>query len=410
MKLKDFLTEKGYSLEGKSAEELAGIYNEYNEAIRKALEEKVEAKASKDDINALKSELINSQNEQTTKLNEVLKAHGIAIKQVLEGSKAKAQKSLKDLVAEQKESLEKLQAGDQSARLTLKVAGTMLAGANITGGNVPQAQRLPMFNDLPLTPRNAILAYVTNRSASSNLIEWVDKRNRDGAAGMVAEGAAKPQADFDFVVESAKVKKVAAFIKVSTEMLNDIPFMQSAINDELREIVSYKLADQVLAGDNTGENLKGVLTAATAWAAGAFATAITTPNTYDVLKTAIVQAQEAGYNPNVIMLNPSDKAKMEMTKSTQAEYVNGQFLFMGIPVVANSALTADNFLVYDVRAVELFMWENFNITVGYENDDFTKNLVTIIGELRAANVISTNKSAGIIKGVISTAKTAITKA
>lgn len=410
MKMNEWLTEKGYNLEGKSADELATIHNEYNDAVRAELEAKMEAKASKEDINELKAELMNAQTTQLKQLNEALKAQGVAIKAIAEGEKKVGEKSLKDLVLEQKESLEKLKAGDQGARFTIKAAGTMLASTNITGGNVPQAQRVAGFNELPLTPMNSILAYVTNRQAASNLVEWVEKRNRDGAAGMVAEGAAKPQADFDFVVESAKMKKVAAFIKVSTEMLNDIPFMQSAINDELRQIVSYKLAEQVLSGDNTGENLKGVLTAATAWAAGAFATSIVTPNTYDVIKTAVVQAQEAGYNPNVIMLNPADKAKMEMTKSTQGEYVNGQFLFMGIPVVANSKLTADNFLVYDQAALELYMWEAFNITVGYENDDFTKNLVTIIGELRAATVISTNKAAGIVKGVISTAVTALTKA
>jgi len=58
----------------------------------------------------------------------------------------------------------------------------------------------------------------------------------------------------------------------------------------------------------------------------------------------------------------------------------------------------------------MYTWENFNIEVGYENDDLTKNLVTMVGELRACNVISTNKSKAIVYGDLATAQTAITKA
>ena len=47
------------------------------------------------------------------------------------------------------------------------------------------------------------------------------------------------------------------------------------------------------------------------------------------------------------MLNPADYALMLMTKSTDAVYVNGQFLFMGVAVIENAGLTAGKFLVYD---------------------------------------------------------------
>ena len=62
------------------------------------------------------------------------------------------------------------------------------------------------------------------------------------------------------------------------------------------------------------------------------------------------------------------------------------------------------------NAVELYNWENFNIEVGYDGNDLTKNLVTMVGELRACNVISTNKAKAIVYGNIATAITAITKA
>ena len=281
---------------------------------------------------------------------------------------------------------------------------------NYSGGDYVQAQRLPLFNDLPLTPINNVLAYVSSRNASSPFIEWVDKRNRDGQADYTGEGLLKNQVDFDFVIESTKVQKITAFVKVSREMLNDVSYMRGAINDELRTVVLDKLALEVLEGAGGSTAIEGIVTKATAYSAGDFAGAVQDPNTFDVLRTALTQISLEGYSANVIMLNPADYALMLMTKGTDAVYVNGQFLFMGVPVVENAGLTAGKFLVYDRSAVELYNWENFNIEVGYDSDDLTKNLVTMVGELRACTVMSTNKAKAIVYGDLATAKTAITKA
>ena len=193
-------------------------------------------------------------------------------------------------------------------------------------------------------------------------------------------------------------------------MLNDVSYVRSAIDQNLRAVVFDKLAAEVLGGAGGASAINGITTAATAWAAGDFGLSIPTPNTYDVLRTALTQITLAGYSANVIVLNPADYGLMLMTKTSEGAYVDGQFLFMGVPVIQNAALTADKFLVYNTGAVEMYMWEDFNIEIGYENDDLTKNLITMVGELRACNVISTNKSAGIVYGTITSAKTALTKA
>ena len=81
---KKFLEEKGVDvskLEEKSAEELAGLYNEFNEKKRTELEAAIEAKASKEDIAKMEASIKEAQTEQLKQLNEVLKDHGIVIKQ-----------------------------------------------------------------------------------------------------------------------------------------------------------------------------------------------------------------------------------------------------------------------------------------------------------------------------------------
>ena len=411
MKFKEFLAQKELTNEkfveleaGKQAE----LYNEYNDAKMKAIDLAIEQKASKEDIDGLKSEFSKGLVEQQKALNSALKEMGVAIKSVIP-AKEKGEVSLKDLMNAKSEDFAKLKEDTGAkVKMSVKAVGNMTTG-NYSGGDYVQAQRLPLFNDLPLTPINNVLAYVSQRNASSPLIEWVDKRNREGVANYTAEGTLKNQVDFDFVIESTKVQKITAFVKVSREMLSDVPYMRGAVNDELRTVVLDKLATEVLAGAGGTTAINGIITASTAWSAGGFALAVSNPNTFDVLRTALTQISLEGYSANVIMLNPQDYALMLMTKGTDATYVNGQFLFMGIPVVENAGLSADKFLVYDRNAVELYNWENFNIEVGYDGDDLTKNLVTMVGELRACNVISTNKAKAIVYGTISTAVTAITK-
>jgi hypothetical protein len=72
-------------------------------------------------------------------------------------------------------------------------------------------------------------------------------------------------------------------------------------------------------------------------------------------------------------------------------------------------MTAGNFLVGDMTKAHLRMREDMNIQVGYVNDDFTKNLVTILCEARAVSFIKANDAPAFVKGVIATCITAITK-
>ena len=60
MKFNEFLVEKSITVEqftAKGAEEMAALYNEYNEKTNEALNNAIEAKATKEDIDSLKSEL-----------------------------------------------------------------------------------------------------------------------------------------------------------------------------------------------------------------------------------------------------------------------------------------------------------------------------------------------------------------
>ena len=87
-KFEKFLEIKGITTEqftAKTADELAGLYNEYNDIQATELKSLVDGKATPEDIDKAVSELRDSQMEQMKNLNEALKEIGLAIKADKEG-------------------------------------------------------------------------------------------------------------------------------------------------------------------------------------------------------------------------------------------------------------------------------------------------------------------------------------
>ena len=371
-----------------------------------------------------KAELIEAMSkvkELETKGEEVatLKANleEVALK-VLEletkGSNKEQTETLKSVLEAKKDELSAMkEKSGSSVQFTLKAAGTMALSTNTTG-QIPQAERESGITRI--VRRNPfILELVNVGTIMSNVWEWVEQKNADGGAAMTAEGAAKSQADFDLVVASANVKKVTAYIKVTKEMLDDVELMRSEIDQELTELINLKIDDQLLNGTGLTVNLTGITTNATAWAAGAFAIAIPTPTKWDVLRTAINQVRVNLFEPNYIVMHPTDVTAMELSKDTTGQYVMPPFaaldgtIVSGIRVVANTGVTIDNFLVGDFSKAGVRFKEGLTINVGYENDDFTKNLVTILAEARLVQRVKSNHYGAFVKGVFSTAITALTK-
>jgi len=391
------------------------------EEVIKALGEKIDAmkeqSVSKAELIQLMSEVaaLKSQGENV----DALKANveEIALK-VLEletkGVPSQVEETLKSILDSKKEELSAMKdRSGASVQFTMKAAGTMALSTNVTG-QVPQAERESGITRI--VRRNPFILQLVNvGTIMSNVWEWVEQKNPDGGAAMTAEGAAKSIADFDLVVASANVKKVTAYIKVTKEMLDDVELMRSEIDQELTELINLKIDDQLLNGTGLTVNLTGITTNATAWAAGTFALAIPTPTKWDALRTAINQVRVNLFEPNYIVMHPSDVTAMELSKDSTGQYVMPPFaaldgtIVSGIRVVANTGVTIDKFLVGDFTKSGVRFKEGLTINVGYENDDFTKNLVTILAEARLVHRVKSNHYGAFVYGDFSDAITALTK-
>jgi len=395
------------------------------EKLNSMFSEKTANFTSKEDLEGLKSEIAKFKVYDDSAVKTAIATLEGKLEGFREATKSQATitaKSLGQAISESyAENIEKinevLERKGGTVALDIKAVGTMTTTGNYTGGTVALTQletgvarivrRKPFLREL-----------VNSAGTTSKYITYIEQTSPEGGAGMTAEGALKSQADFDLVERQAIVKKITAWIKVSKEMASDLPFMQGEINTELVELVQLKLDEQILSGDGLGDNLVGILTNAIAFSAGGFALSIVTPNEADVIRVACVQIEKEEFMPNYILLNPEDCAKMELIKTTQGEYTypmiyvnsNGDTRIKGIPVLTNTGIATGTFLVGDFTKSNLRIREELNIQVGFVNDDFTKNLFTILCEARATHYVKTNHYKAFVKGTFSTAKTALLKA
>jgi HK97 family phage major capsid protein len=147
-----------------------------------------------------------------------------------------SQESLKSILEGKRAELSTLKgssSGMNNVKIELKAADDMSFGSNVTG-QVPQAYRIPGFNDLPQR-ETRLLDLPVKATVDTNLIDWVYEANEDGTAGPTAEGQLKNQIDFDLLVASEKVQKITAFITITDELLDDPAQMESKIRTKLTE-------------------------------------------------------------------------------------------------------------------------------------------------------------------------------
>ena len=418
---KKFLEKEGVSdFDALEVSKQAELYNKFNAEEKSKLEEAIEGKASKEDIAKLKEAIAESTQKQFDALNEVLKAQGLAIKKVnrIENKDLPFIDQVKAQLEANKEMLSKLGSRDKSKSkdgefsFTVKAVGDITSG-NISGGNVPIEQRLSGVDGfVKRSPR--LLDLVTRASATSNIISWVSMANAEGAAGQTGEGLTKNQIDFDLVVASESVKKTTAYVKVSTEMLDDVDFIASEINNELMVEVMLAVEGQVYSGDGTGTNLNGVRTQATAFSPSAeFTGTVDNANNVDVLVAAVDQIEALDQpQPSAILMHPTDVNILKAIKvsATDKRYVDrlvnvaGSLELDGIPIVKTTLVTKGDYLVGYFPFDTVYQQDGISIDVGLDGNDFTKNMRTILAEWRGLNLIKTNKLTAFVKGVFATDK------
>jgi len=159
---------------------------------------------------------------------------------------------------------------------------------------------VPVARQMRFWLRDVLSVQGTGLAAIPYVREENPATNETGATG-VAEGGLKPEVTMEFVDDTAVVKKIAAWIPATMEILADAPPLLGYINTRLVYMLKVREQAQIIDGAGSGAQLKGILQFSGVQTQSAVAGDI--PQTF---AQAIAKVENGDLEANGIAMNPLD--------------------------------------------------------------------------------------------------------
>lgn len=265
------------------------------------------------------------------------------------------------------------------------------SGVASGGAFLPKAAQAiaPRVRQMRLFLRDVIDVAETGLSAIPYIRETAPTSN-EYAATSVAEGTAKPEVQMNWTLDEANVRKIAAWVTVTSEVIEDAATLRSYIDGRLAYMLAVREEQQILSGTGTNPQLRGILNYPD------LQTQVGVSDRPVALGLAIGKIENVDGEGDGIVMNPIDYWAM-VTARNATEFDFGQdggtapvgtptgFVW-GLPVIRSRAITAGQAIVGSWRlGATLFDRMQTRIVVGNQHSDyFTNNKVAILAEERVA--------------------------
>jgi len=402
-----FLETKSISKENfatKTAEESAELYSDYLTAIAKTMETAIENGATKEELKSLAASQTKAMLERSESVDKIVKEQGKAIKSLLDAKVgASNSETVLSQVSKESKNIETAIKGNKSHDFVVKANFTSASVANST-----QAMRLDTIGQLATRQLTAydLFEKVPVGEGSNGVIRYADwdEATSVRAAAMVAEGLQFPESTATFAEYSLSLQKIGDTIPMSEEAIYDIPRFTRELENFLRVNVSIIEDTQLVNGDGTGTNMKGVFTSAGTYVAAS--SGIVDANIYDLIVKMhedIVVTGGSKYMPNFALMNIVDVNKMKLKKDINNNYLVPPFVsadgsvVAGMTIVVNNGVPANTMVVGDSDYGKIYEVEGYSVSTGYIGTQFTSDLISLKARKRENLLIRTADETGFKK-------------
>jgi HK97 family phage major capsid protein len=283
-------------------------------------------------------------------------------------------------------------------RARLEIKNTVIANTTTT---FPQQNPGVIAGDFaPKTIRQALRTV----PVSANLVNSLREDNWNNSAAGVLQGGEKPESDITFEQYNVPVETIAHWIKVSNQLLADAPAIVAYIDTRARDGLAEEIDRQLLLGTGVAPTISGLTDTGNFTAYSAFSDDLVV----DAINRAKYQLWAIGNMPDTVILNPADWGAMERSREGSG---TGMYLYgipgtiasqnpFGVSVILSNFMPAGNFLIGALqRSAVVYARSGAVVEMGYVNDDFTRNLVTIRVEERLG--LGVERPSGILYGAFS---------
>ena len=167
-------------------------------------------------------------------------------------------------------------------------------------------------------------------------------------AAEVAEGDTKPEAQLSFADTDETLKTIAVLLPMTNKSLRNQPFLRAYINARLRLFVQNREDSQLLNGNGTSPNLRGILNRSGINTATSYSIGGANPDQalIDSVFKAAMRVRESFLLPDGVVMRPATWEIAALAKDADRNYLLGgpaaitAERLWGLPVVLNANMPA----------------------------------------------------------------------
>lgn len=230
------------------------------------------------------------------------------------------------------------------AHLDLELKTLMTTSVGWTPQNIRTGEVVP-FATRPIQVTDLIPATTTTQAA----VAYMEETTFTNAAVEAAEGGTYQEAALALTERTSIVRKIAVFLPITDEQLEDIPQAQGYIDNRLPFMVRQKLDSQILVGSGTPPALAGILNVA-----GVQTQAKAADPTPDSVYKGMIKVRVTGRAmPGGVVFHPTNWQDVRLLRTADGLYIwgnpsdAGPDRIWGLQVVQSDAITLGTALVGD---------------------------------------------------------------
>lgn len=266
-----------------------------------------------------------------------------------------------------------------------------------------QAVRLPGIRR-PADVYGSLRDVLTVGTLSAESLVYFEEASFTNGAAFVGEATAttgstglKPESALTFTQKTGTIGTIAHWIPITEQLEWVAPELRSYIDGRLLDGLQLVEDELLLLGDGTGNDPTGILETNgiqeldnTYFGTNPTNNAGTDAEPFDRLARARRLIMDVGRaRPNFIVLNPADDEFFQTIADANGHYYGGGPFtagqpsgFWGLPRVLNENMPEGQALVGDGRQAQIWDRMSARITVGLVNDQFIRNMKTVLAEKR----------------------------
>lgn len=257
-------------------------------------------------------------------------------------------------------------------------------------GYAPESLRIGGFVEAASRPIQ-LLDIIPTAQTGYELVKYMEETTRTHGAAEKAEGGTYAESAFAFTEKSSPVEKITDSLPATDEQLKDAAMMSSYINGRLMFGLRQRLDSQVLIGNGTAPNLRGLKNVA-----GIQTQAKGADPVPDAVFKAMTLVRVTGRAvPTHVLLHPTDWQGVRLLRTADGIYIwgspaeAGPERIWGLPVVQQDIDAAGTGYVgsFQPSWVSLFERQGVDMQVGYIGTQFVEGKRTVRADMRTAFVV-----------------------